>query len=46
MPGSLDDAKALELAGMPVGKIRSNQPAPPKVGISLREESSTYTDLP
>ena len=41
--GVLDDAKALELLECLWVKF-NNQPAPPKVGITLKE-SSTYTDF-
>lgn len=41
--GTLDDAKALELLECLWVKF-NNQPAPPKVGITLKE-SSTYTDF-
>ncbi len=41
--GRLDDAKALELLECLWVKF-NNQPAPPKVGITLKE-SSTYTDF-
>ena len=41
--GSLDDDKALELLECLWVKF-NNQPAPPKVGITLKE-SSTYTDF-
>ena len=41
--GSLDDEKALELLECLWVKF-NNQPAPPKVGITLKE-SSTYTDF-
>jgi len=41
--GSLDDEKALELLECLWIKF-NNQPAPPKVGITLKE-SSTYTDF-
>ena len=41
--GSLDDGKALELLESLWLKF-NNQPAPPKVGITLKE-SSTYTDF-
>lgn len=41
--GILDDAKALELLECLWVKF-NNQPAPPKVGITLKE-SSTYTDF-
>lgn len=41
--GSLDDDKALELLECLWIKF-NNQPAPPKVGITLKE-SSTYTDF-
>lgn len=41
--GSLDDEKALELLESLWVKF-NNQPAPPKVGVTLKE-SSTYTDF-
>jgi len=41
--GTLDDAKALELLECLWVKF-NNQPAPPKVGITLKE-SGTYTDF-
>ena len=41
--GILDDSRALELLGCLWVKF-NNQPAPPKVGITLKE-SSTYTDF-
>ena len=41
--GELDDARALELLECLWVKF-NNQPAPPKVGITLKE-SSTYTDF-
>jgi len=41
--GSLDDSKALELLECLWVKF-NNQPAPPKVGVTLKE-SSTYTDF-
>ena len=41
--GTLDDTKALELLECLWVKF-NNQPAPPKVGITLKE-SSTYTDF-
>ena len=41
--GTLDDEKALELLECLFVKF-NNQPAPPKVGITLKE-SSTYTDF-
>ena len=41
--GILDDGKALELLECLWIKF-NNQPAPPKVGITLKE-SSTYTDF-
>lgn len=41
--GTLDDAKALELLECLWIKF-NNQPAPPKVGITLKE-SATYTDF-
>jgi len=41
--GSLDDARALELLQCLWIKF-NNQPAPPKVGVTLKE-SSTYTDF-